>query len=90
MRHTFTQITLRGLDTQLSQFLRKLAKTEGLSLNQTALRLLKKAAGLSEEKPETGIGTSLDSLFGTWTKEQAKEFEQSQRHFEKIDQDLWD
>lgn len=36
------QLTVRGFDDELSSAVRRLAKTEGVSLNQAALRLLKK------------------------------------------------
>ena len=48
------QITVRGGDDELSACLRRLAKREGLSLNQAALRLLRRGAGLAEG-PGRGI-----------------------------------
>ena len=40
------QLTVRGFDDELSDRLRGLARREGISLNQAALRLLRKGAGL--------------------------------------------
>ena len=49
------QITVRGFDDELSACLRRLAKREGLSLNQAALRLLRRGAGLAEVPVPGGI-----------------------------------
>ena len=55
------QITIRGLDDELSACLRRLAKREGLSLNQAALRLLRRGAALAE-----GLGRDADIIvFGS-------------------------
>lgn len=43
-----SQITVRGIDDELSACLHRLAEREGLSLNQAALRLLPRGAGLAE------------------------------------------
>jgi hypothetical protein len=84
------QLTIRGFGKDLEKRLRELARSEGLSLNQAALRLLRKGAGLSEEREEkTGIGAALDRHFGTWTEGEAKKFRQAVEIFETIDQELW-
>ena len=41
------QLTVRGFDDELSAIMRRLAKQEGISLNQAALRLLRKGAGIT-------------------------------------------
>lgn len=62
------QITVRGFDDDLNVHLRSLAQREGISLNQAALRLLRKGAGLAETSARPDIvGASLDHLIGTWT-----------------------
>ncbi len=81
------QLTVRGFDDELSDRLKGLAQREGISLNQAALRLLRKGAGL----PETGgpIGNSLDHLFGVWTAEEADEFDAAVAEFDTIDESAW-
>ena len=41
------QLTIRGLDDELSAVVCRLAKTEGISLSQAALRLLKRGGAVS-------------------------------------------
>ena len=63
------QLTVRGFDDELSASLRRLAKSEGISLNKAALKLMRKGAGLTDSKgnPNT-VGHSLDDLFGVWSR----------------------
>ena len=84
------QLTLRGLDDELSESIRSLAKREGTSLNQAALKLLRKGAELSDGSLGTGtVGSSLDNLIGTWSPEEADQFESALRDFETVDESLW-
>ena len=84
------QITVRGFDDELSACLRRLAKREGLSLNQAALRLLRRGAGLAEG-PGRGdtVGASFDRLIGSWTQADADEMEAALEESETIDETAW-
>jgi hypothetical protein len=84
------QLTLRGLDAQLSRAIRELAKRERISLNRAALRLLEKGAGIHEEAPENRIGHTLDHLIGTWTDDEAAEVLESIESCAQIDAELWE
>ena len=85
------QLTVRGFDDELNARLRRLARREGISLNQAALRLLRKGAGLAEEgrRGHGKVGTSLDDLFGGWTAEEADAFNKALEDFEVIDEEKW-
>ena len=84
------QLTVRGFDDDLSASLRRLARREGISLNQAALKLLRKGAGLADDggRADT-VGSSLDHLIGTWTEEEADEFDSALEDFETIDEAAW-
>ena len=84
------QLTVRGFDDELSARLRRLARREGISLNQAALRLLRKGAGLADRGrgPDT-VGSSLDYLFGSWTSEEADTFDAAIKDFDVIDEAMW-
>ena len=85
------QITIRGFDDDLSVHLHSLAQWEGISLNQAALRLLRKGAGLAEMPVRPGIvDTSLDHLIGAWTQEEAEELDAALEEFETIDEAAWE
>ena len=84
------QLTIRGFEEELVLRIKKLARSEGISLNQAVLRLLRKGAGLSERKqPPDVVGSSLDHFIGTWSSEEAEEIERAIADFEEIDETMW-
>lgn len=84
-----TQLTVRGVDVKTLQVIRELAKRERISINKAALKLLEKGAGVSQPAPADRIGNSLDHLIGTWTEQEAKEFDEAIKWCEVIDPDHW-
>ena len=85
------QLTIRGFDDDLKERIQRLAKREGISLNRAAVKLLRKGAGMSDGR-EGGnkVGSSLDHLFGRWSKEEADEFDAIiEEEFENIDEPMW-
>ena len=84
------QLTVRGLDDELSAAVRRLAKREGISLNQAALKLLRKGAGLTGGAGGADtIGASLDYLIGTWSAADADEMDAALRDSDAIDASGW-
>lgn len=86
------QILTLKLDSQLEQFLAQLAQQKELSLNETALSVLRQAANLPEKpktQENTPIGDKINEFVGIWTKEEAAEFRASIAFFDVIDEDLW-
>ena len=84
------QLTVRGFDDELSERIRRLAKRDGTSLNQAALKLLRKGAGLADpaQKADT-VGASLDHLIGSWSDDEAAELDTALDEFETIDESAW-
>ena len=84
------QLTVRGFDDELAERIRRLAKRDGTSLNQAALKLLRKGAGLADpaQKVDT-VGSSLDHLIGSWSDDEAAELEAALEEFETIDESAW-
>lgn len=85
------QLTVRGFDTALAENIRQLAQRERISLNQAALRLLRRGAGLAGRR-EAGsvVGSSLDRFIGSWTREQAEAVNLALQDFKSIDQSMWE
>ena len=82
------QLTIR-YDEELDRKIRQLARREGISLNQAAVRLLRKGAGLDTQKAyDDVVGESLDDLIGTWSSAEADRMREAQRAFEAIDEEL--
>jgi hypothetical protein len=74
----------------LAREIEDLARREGISRNQAALRLLRKGARLEEpDQARDAVGDSLDWFIGSWTPEQARELEKVIADFERVDEDLW-
>ena len=81
-------LTIRGIDPALSNAIKSLAVENQESINQTALKILKDATGVSF-KPVFRTFTDLDDLAGTWSEDDEQQFNQVVAHFNKIDQELW-
>ena len=85
------QLTVRGFDDELSAAVSRLAKREGISLNQAVLKLLRKGAGLTDGKGGADtVGDSLDHLIGTWTATEADEMLSALRELDTIDESAWE
>ena len=84
------QLTVRGFDDELAGRIQRLAKRDGTSLNQAALKLLRKGAGLADpaQRADT-VGSALDHLIGTWSDEDAAELDAALEEFEVIDEGAW-
>ena len=68
--------------------IRRKAKTTGKSLNKVMLELIGGAAG-PEKRRKKPAGASLAELAGGWSEKEAREFEESVRVFEEIDEATW-
>ena len=90
-KHDMNQLTVRGFDDELSAILHRLAEQEGISLNQAALRLLRKGACLTDNGKgnPNAIGTSLDDLFGSWSQDEAESFDEALEVFGTVDEAAW-
>lgn len=69
------RLTLRGIDKELERKIRGLARKDGISLSEAALRLIREGDRTSRWDEEADVvGSSLDRFFGTWTDEECREF----------------
>ena len=69
MSHKERQLTVRGFEPDLEHALLSAARADGLSLNQAAVKLMRKGAGLGAAGGRSGptIGDGLDPFLGGWT-----------------------
>jgi hypothetical protein len=81
-------ITLRNLPPRVALAIRQRARERGLSLNKTIIGMLEESVGGPERKGRR-LYHDLDHLFGTWTPDEAGEFEADLREQRKIDPELW-
>lgn len=82
-------ITLRGLPPELAAYIEAEAERTHASLNATVIRLLREA--MQPERKSSGPETfrDLDHLAGTWTKEEADEFDRALAEIRRIDPEIW-
>jgi hypothetical protein len=83
------QLTIRGFDPELLRRLEILAKSEGLSLNQAALKLMRRGAGLEKSGRHYDVKEGIAKYAGVWSQEEFQEFERATAGFEQIDQEMW-
>lgn len=83
-----TQLTVRGFDAELERRLRSLAKRNGLSLNQAALLLMRRGAGMSATPPEKTIGSALARFTGRADALDVAEIDQAIAQSRQADLDL--
>ncbi len=84
------QLTIRGFDSDLDRSIRQLAAKEGISLNRAVLRLLRRGAGLGDDGHRADVvGGSLDHLIGTWSADDAAEFDDALRDLSHVDKAMW-
>ena len=79
------QYTLRGIPPALDEAIRRRARAEGKSLNDTAVEALADGAGLGDEEV---VRRDLSDVAGTWKREAA--VEAALRAQDRVDEDLWD
>lgn len=76
-------LTIRGIDEDLEKTLKEEAKLRRTSMNKLVLEILRQ--NLTKKK----YYHDLDHLAGTWTAEEAEEFEKHISPFEQIDEEMW-
>ena len=82
------QITVRGISPEVEKEIRRKAKASGKSINKVMLELIGGSPG-SQKRGKKPAGTSLAELAGGWSEKEAREFEESVRVFEEIDEAMW-
>jgi hypothetical protein len=82
------QITVRGIAPEVEKEIRRKAKVSGKSLNKVMLELIGGSAG-PQKRGKKPAGASLAELAGGWSEKEAREFEESVRVFEEIDEAIW-
>ena len=90
MEVNLKQLSVRGFEPELADALRGLAEAEGISLNQAALRLMRKGAGISGQSHRDRIGNSLDEFIGTMSDGEARDLLDSIAPCDQIDHAFWE
>jgi hypothetical protein len=84
-----SNLSVRGVDDPAVSKLKDEARSRGMSLNAYLVELIQRNAGIAAKGGRHPLHRDLDDLAGTWTDEDARDFDESQRAFETVDEDLW-
>ena len=91
-------LTIKGMPDKLHTWLKRRAGAHHRSINREVLHILQSMAdgGFSDsidlggaQLALDGAHHDLDTLAGTWTAEEAAEFEANTAAFRQIDEDMW-
>jgi hypothetical protein len=83
-----TQITLRGLDPDIEQKIRRMARNSGKSLNRVILDMIYHYTGF-KKKGKRAPAESLRKLAGGWSEKDAIKFQEAIKSSEQIDEEMW-
>ena len=84
------QLTVRGIEDGLHRALKHEAKRKGVSINSYVLSLLKDTIGfINPNGQKKQVFSDLDHLAGTWSREEADEFDRALKEQRQIDGGLW-
>ena len=81
-------MTIRGLDDAAAARLKQEAKDRGVSVNSLLKQLVREGLDLDQSR-QRKPHADLDALAGTWSDEEASEFEQATEAFGHIEPELW-
>lgn len=81
-------MTLRGIDDAIAGALKEKARREDSSVNAVMLKILKESLGI-DKKRRSAVYDDLNHLAGTWSAQDAAEFESATSVFEHVDEDIW-
>lgn len=82
------QITIRDMDPEIEQKIRKISRMTGKSLNKVILEMIYNYTGFNKKK-QASPAASLRKLSGGWSKKEASDFLKSIASCEQIDEDMW-
>ncbi len=82
-------VTLRKLPPEVSKIVQQRARERGTSINKAVISLLEEAAGIRRKGRGSMLYHDLDTLAGSWTKEEAATFEKVLRKQRRVDPELW-
>ncbi|MEA3417745.1 MAG: antitoxin [Thermodesulfobacteriota bacterium] len=81
-------ITVRGIDSVLSEKMKQAAKQEGKSVNQVVIDTIRQHFGMIKEKKFTVAYHDLDHIFGRWSQEEFDKIQGKIDTERKIDKEL--
>ena len=84
---TIKALTIRKLPEQVADAVRKRSEEAHLSFNKAVVSLLQEH--LNEGQHKKTKKRDLTGFLGTWTEEEARQFDQALRQQRRIDPEMW-
>lgn len=84
-----TNITIQDLDDATAEWINQEAERRGISVESFVLELIRKGVTVDQATSHLQTYDDLDSLAGTWSKEQEMEFSNAIADFEQVDEKMW-
>jgi hypothetical protein len=82
-------VTIRGVDADVAEKLKAYAKTQGKSINQEILDIIKTGVGLKKDKTYSREYDDLDGLFGRWSEDEFNDISARIDQERQIDPAIW-
>lgn len=82
-------ITLRNLPPELARIIHSKATEKRTSVNRAVISLLEESVGTRGKKKDKPLHHDLDTLAGSWTKNEAAAFERALARQRGIEPDIW-
>ncbi len=82
-------ITIRGIEPEVAEKLKKTASLQGKSANRLVLDMIKKELGFEKEKRFSRRYHDLDALFGKWSEDEFQKISNAIEQERQIDPELW-
>jgi len=83
-------MTIRSMDPELEAAIEAMCRERQWSVNQVATHLMRKGLGWTTEAAPQPIGSRLDSFWGVWNLDEAREFDAVVKEaFGQVDEENW-
>ncbi len=82
-------VTIRGVEPEVAEKLKIVAKKQGKSVNHLILDFIKISLGFKKEKKFSRKYDDLDDLFGRWNHDEFEKITNSIIRQRQIDPELW-
>lgn len=83
-------LTLRNIPAEVAIALEREADAQGTSLSKTVIRMLEQAFGLAGQRTGKKSYHDLDTFIGSWSEEEAREFDAALAQQRQVDKELWE
>ena len=84
-----TTVIIKNLDGTTMNWITDKARERGMSVEDVILQMLHETIGLEQKNSQPKQYHDLDSLAGTWSKEEHDEFVQAIADLDQVDEQLW-